>query len=102
MLELRPTCEHCNKILPPDSTEAMICSFECTFCKQCVEQILNNVCPTCGGGFSPRPVRPINNWNDDNYLGKYPASVKVKYKPVDIKKHQEFTARLKSIPPDKR
>src|SRR5215471_21636566 len=52
MLELRPTCEHCNKPLPPHSTEAMICSFECTFCKSCVENILNNVCPNCGGGFA--------------------------------------------------
>ena len=51
MLELRPTCENCNKLLPPDSLEAMICSFECTFCKKCVDEILKNVCPNCGGGF---------------------------------------------------
>ena len=51
MLELRPTCEHCNKALPPDSLEARICSYECTFCVTCVEQVLGNVCPNCGGGF---------------------------------------------------
>ena len=49
MLELRPTCEHCNKALPPESTEAMICTFECTFCKDCVGSILENVCRNCGG-----------------------------------------------------
>jgi hypothetical protein len=57
MLELRPTCEHCNTPLPPDSTEAMICSYECTFCRDCVA-LLQDVCPNCGGGFQPRPVRP--------------------------------------------
>lgn len=44
MLELRPTCENCNAPLPPESTEAMICSFECTFCRGCVQQVLDNVC----------------------------------------------------------
>lgn len=77
MLELRPTCEHCNKDLPPDSTEAMICTFECTFCKDCVNNILENVCPNCGGGFSQRPTRPARNLKNDNYLGKYPASRKL-------------------------
>src|SRR5262245_44075356 len=61
-LELRPTCEHCNKALPPEADDAMICSFECTFCKTCVEEMLDNVCPNCGGGFSPRPIRPAANW----------------------------------------
>lgn len=70
MLELRPNCECCDKDLPPDSTEAMICSFECTFCRGCVEGKLNNQCPNCGGGFVPRPIRP------DSKLSKYPASIK--------------------------
>ena len=56
MLELRPTCEHCNKALPPNSLEARICSYECTFCATCVESVLGNVCPNCGGGFVPRPI----------------------------------------------
>ena len=59
MLELRPTCENCNKALPPHSTEAMICTFEYTFCADCVENILNNICPNCGGRFEKRPVRPV-------------------------------------------
>src|SRR5207248_194229 len=57
-LALRPSCELCDRDLPPDSTEAMICSFECTFCATCVRETLFDVCPNCGGGFSPRPVRP--------------------------------------------
>lgn len=102
MLELRPTCEQCNKPLPPDSLEAMICSFECTFCKTCVEKILDNVCPSCGGGFSPRPVRPATDWKVGNFLGKYPASTKVKHRPVDSNTHQQFAAKIKVISPDKR
>ena len=71
MLELRPTCEHCNKALPPNSLEARVCTYECTFCATCVGSILsNNICPNCGGGFVPRPIRPAINWKDDNYLGK--------------------------------
>jgi len=102
MLELRPTCENCNKALPPESTEAMICTFECTFCRSCVESVLNNVCANCGGGFSARPVRPVNNWKGDNYLGVYPPSTKVKHRPVDARAHAEFAARIKEIPPEKR
>jgi len=67
MLELRPTCEHCNKALPPASPEARICAYECTFCAACVDDVLHNVCPNCGGGFVARPVRPAANWKDDNF-----------------------------------
>ena len=51
MLELRPICENCGKDMAPSSLESMICSFECTFCRTCVETVLENVCPNCGGGF---------------------------------------------------
>jgi len=61
-LELRPNCEFCDKDLPPDATDARICSFECTFCADCVETKLHNVCPNCGGGFAPRPIRPATEW----------------------------------------
>ena len=57
MLEMRPVCEHCSKALPPDSGEAMICAYECTFCSNCVETILKNKCPNCGGTFEKRPVK---------------------------------------------
>ena len=58
MLELRPNCECCAKDLPPASDEAMICTYECTFCRDCVERILHGRCPNCGGNFTPRPIRP--------------------------------------------
>ena len=102
MLELRPTCEHCNKNLPPDSPEAMICSFECTFCRSCVDEILHNVCPNCGGGFCRRPVRPTQNWRGGNYLGMRPASQKIVFKPVDVQKHDAFSSKIKGLPPEQR
>lgn len=58
MLELRPNCECCDKDLPPESTEAHICSFECTFCLSCAESRLSYRCPNCGGELVRRPVRP--------------------------------------------
>jgi hypothetical protein len=102
MLELRPTCEHCNKALPPDALEARICAYECTFCAACVDDVLGNVCPNCGGGFAPRPIRPARNWKRDNYLGKDPASSKVRHRPVDPEEHARFSAPIRSIRPEKR
>ena len=101
MLELRPTCENCNKPLPPDAADARICSYECTFCAACVDG-LGNVCPNCGGGFMPRPVRPAKNWKGDNFLGKDPASKKIRHRPVDPVAHAKFAAALRTIPPEKR
>jgi hypothetical protein len=98
MLELRPTCEHCNKALPPASTEARICSFECTFCAPCVDGLLRNVCPNCGGGFAPRPVRPARDWKGGNHLGRYPAATAVKHRPVDAAAHATFAAAIKAVP----
>ena len=102
MLELRPTCEHCNKALPPDSAEAMICSFECTFCRACATTLLDNVCPNCGGGFCARPVRPARDWKGENFLGKYPASTTVKYRPVDRAAHAGLVEKAGTIPPEQR
>lgn len=70
VLELRPNCECCGKLLPPAAADAMICSFECTFCSGCVMDTLKSVCPNCGGGFAPRPIRP------EQLLTQYPASTK--------------------------
>jgi len=100
MLELRPTCENCKAPLPPDSTAAMICTFECTFCRSCVEYILDNVCPNCGGGFCPRPVRPKRDWKGGDYLGAYPASTIVRHRPVDPARHRQFAQPIKIIPPE--
>nr|TFG55075.1 MAG: DUF1272 domain-containing protein [Hyphomicrobiales bacterium] len=102
MLELRPTCENCNKALPPNAMDACICTYECTFCASCVENILGNVCPNCGGGFAPRPIRPSRNWRNDNYLGKDPASTTIKHRPVDPKLHAEFAEKIRGIPPQER
>ena len=102
MLELRPACENCNKALPPDSLEAGICSYECTFCATCVEKVLLNVCPNCGGGFVPRPIRPSTNWRGGNFLGKDPASSTVRHRPVDSAVHAEFASAIRDIPPEER
>ena len=68
MLQLRPNCECCDRDLPPESTEAVICTFECTFCAGCATHVLAGRCPNCGGNFAPRPIRPAH------LLAKYPAS----------------------------
>ena len=96
MLELRPTCEHCNKTLDPNSSEAMICTYECTFCKSCVGTILSNVCPNCGGGFTERPIRPIKEIVSGTGLKLHPASTKIIYKPIDITKHKELIKRVQN------
>lgn len=70
MLELRPNCECCDRDLPPDSPDARICSFECTFCAACAEGPLAGHCPNCRGNLERRPIRPAAA------LAKYPASTK--------------------------
>lgn len=80
MLEIRPNCEHCNKDLPVSSTEAMICSFECTYCKTCAVALFKNICPTCTGNFMERPIRP------SKLIAEYPASTKRIFKPKKFKK----------------
>ena len=102
MLELRPTCENCNKLLPPAALEARICSYECTFCAHCVETTLRNVCPNCGGGFTQRPIRPARHWKGNNSLGHDPASQTVKHRPVDPAVHDAFAAAIRQIPPEER
>jgi len=102
MLELRPTCEHCNAALPPAAQNARICSYECTFCTTCVDTILFNVCPNCGGGFVPRPIRPAHDRKDGNYLGNDPASRTPRHRPLDPATHAAFAALLKDIAPAQR
>jgi hypothetical protein len=80
MLELRPNCECCNKELPPEASDAMICTYECTFCKNCVDTKLNDICPNCGGNFQSRPIRPAEK------LIKNPPSTKRIFKPENCKK----------------
>jgi hypothetical protein len=104
MLEIRPNCEWCDCDLPPDSLEARVCSYECTYCASCVDGILQNVCPTCGGGFAPRPIRPKQNLRAGKQLGLgfHPASpnrVHSPYAEADVKVH---VAGIKDIPPQER
>jgi uncharacterized protein len=75
MLQLRPNCECCNVDLPPESIEARICTFECTFCSDCAENRLKGQCPNCGGELVRRPRRPAEK------LAKYPASIERVFKP---------------------
>ena len=75
MMELRPGCECCDRDLPPESDQAMICTYECTFCRDCVETKLGGKCPNCGGNFSPRPIRPAR------MLAKHPASTERIHNP---------------------
>lgn len=100
-LQIRPNCEYCDKDLPPNSTEAFICTYECTFCMGCVDR-LHNVCPNCGGGFAPRPIRPRNEWRPGLSLATRPASterVHLSYPLEDIERHSK---RIRDIAPEER
>jgi uncharacterized protein len=102
MLQLRPSCEHCARPLPPEATEARICSYECTFCRACVEGVLHNVCPNCGGGFVPRPVRPAREWQPGVSSIHQPPSEQVVHKPVDPEAHRKYAAAIMDIPSEAR
>lgn len=102
MLELRPSCECCDKDLPPESREAMICSFECTFCASCAGTVLGGRCPNCGGGFAPRPIRPTQEWRPGVCVTKHVPSdkrVHLKYSVEDVAAH---CARIKDVAPERR
>jgi hypothetical protein len=75
MLQLRPGCECCDRDLPPQSADARICSFECTFCADCTRGRLRGICPNCGGELLPRPRRP------QSALARYPASTQRIFRP---------------------
>jgi len=81
MLQLRPSCECCDVDLPPESTEARICSFGCTFCRPCAVGVLSGRCPNCGGELVARPRRPAEK------LAKYPASTERIFKPQGRGRH---------------
>jgi uncharacterized protein len=101
-LQLRPNCKYCDKDLPPNSTEARICSYECTFCADCAENKLHNVCPNCGGGFAPRPIRPATQWRPGvGTSAQQPSDKRVhlKYGVDDISAHSE---KIRNIPPEER
>lgn len=104
MLEIRPNCEWCDMDLPPDAPDARICSYECTYCAACVEEILRNVCPTCGGGFTPRPVRPRQAHRTGLHLGlaHHPASTTRKHSRWTPDEIEALSAALSDIPSERR
>ena len=102
MLQLRPNCEYCDKDLPPGATDARICTYECTFCADCVERVLHNVCPNCGGGFVPRPIRPVREWRPGLSLAKRPASTERVHLEWDRVELAAFIASVRDIPPEER
>jgi len=100
MLILKPNCELCNIDLAPDSKDARICSYECTFCVDCVESVLENVCPNCGGGFSPRPIRPATAYRTGVSLLDHPASGERVITKLSRDEIKSFSSRLKNIKPE--
>ena len=102
MLKVKPNCECCERELPPDSMVAMICSYECTFCRTCVDESLANVCPNCGGGFQPRPIRPSIARRAGIGLSHQPASTEPVHMRYSVEEHQVFAASIKDIPPQDR
>ena len=96
MLELRPSCERCGKPLPPNASDAMICSYECTFCEACALSALCNVCPNCGGNFQHRPIRPRA------MLAKHPAGVQRHAPHVDEPAHAAYLDRYRATQPGER
>lgn len=102
MLELRPNCEYCDRDLPPGTRDARICTYECTFCARCAEAVLRNVCPNCGGGFTPRPLRPAAEWRPGVGLSRQPASTKRRHLTWDRAMLDEFVQRVAGIDPGDR
>jgi hypothetical protein len=99
MLELRPNCELCDQDLPPDAPDARICSYECTFCAACVEDVLHDVCPNCGGGFQPRPIRPARAWRDGTGLSQDPAGTRRRHTSYSSDEIDAFVATLRDTVP---
>jgi hypothetical protein len=101
-LELRPNCEYCDKDLPPSATDARICSFECTFCADCVETKLHDVCPNCGGGFAPRPIRPSVEWRAGLSVAQRPPSSTRVHRSYSDAEIAALAERIKEIPAERR
>ena len=99
MLELRPNCELCDVDLPPDAPDARICTYECTFCASCVDEVLHNVCPNCGGGFEARPIRPARAWREGAGLANDPPGSRRRHTPHDRAALDAVTGGLRDTPP---
>jgi hypothetical protein len=102
MLDLRPNCELCDKDLPPEAPDARICTYECTFCAACVDDVLRNVCPNCGGGFQVRPIRPAHAWREGTGLVSDPPTPRRRHTPYTREEIEAFTETLRDVPPRER
>lgn len=102
MLEIRPNCECCDKDLLPNSSEAMICSYECTFCRSCVNDILKNVCPNCGGGFTTRPIRPKTERRRGLSRTLQPGSENRTHTKYTLAELKAFAEQVRCVLPEER
>lgn len=102
MLQLRPNCELCDKDLPADARDAYICTYECTFCADCVDTELQNVCPNCGGELVRRPLRPQQAHREGVSLQHQPAAMDRVFCKYSLDNIRAFSASLKDIKPYKR
>ena len=102
MLELRPNCELCDKDLASDAPDARICTYECTFCAACVEDVLHDVCPNCGGGFQPRPIRPRTAWREGTGLDNDPAGAKRRHTAYTRDEIDAFVDTVRGVQPGSR
>ncbi len=101
-LDLRPNCEYCDVDLSFDSPDARICSYECTFCATCVDTVLANVCPNCGGGFERRPIRPRHEWRPGLSIVARPPQLERHGLSYSLAEISDLTERLRSIAPGDR
>jgi hypothetical protein len=80
----------------------MICSYECTFCAACVNDVLHDVCPNCGGGFVPRPIRPVGAWREGTGLGSDPPGTRRRTTRYTHDEIAAFSQKLRDVPPERR
>lgn len=102
MLKLRPNCELCDRDLPPASDQARICTYECTFCAPCSEDVLQGVCPNCGGNLVPRPIRPVGEWRPGVGLAHHPAGSDRRTCKWSARQRAALSARLRGVSPEQR
>ena len=102
LLDLRPNCECCDRDLLPDTLDAMICTYECTFCRKCVHEVLRNVCPNCGGGFVSRPIRPKVARRKGVSISHQPASTERVHTRYTREELAEFASQYEHVFPKDR
>lgn len=102
MMELRPNCEICDTDLPPESDKARICTYECTYCADCAETLLQSVCANCGGNLVPRPIRPRQCYRPGTGLEHHPAGTRRRSNKYSVAEREDLTTRLRDVDPAKR